>query len=102
MNFGIVLTDMRQTQVVLELLQEALDRAWMVRCFLTDDGVNMIKEASFIAMAGNERAHFSMCEHSAERFCKDVDLGALDGVVIVGGQYQNAELVRNSDHVLVF
>jgi hypothetical protein len=53
-------------------------------------------------MAGNELAHFSMCEHSAERYCQDVDLEAFGDDIIIGGQYQNAELVHNTDHVLVF
>ena len=102
MKFGVVVTDIRQSQLALEVLQEALERAWEVRCFLTDDAVNMVKDAGFIAMAGNDQANFSMCEHSAERFCKDLDLGRLGSVVTVGGQYQNAELVHNCDQVLVF
>jgi len=102
MKFGVVITDIRQSRLALEMMQEALDRKWDVRCFLTDDGVNMVKDADFIAMADNKQVHFSMCEHSAERFCQDIDLDALGDAVIVGGQYQNAELVHNSDQVLVF
>jgi sulfur relay (sulfurtransferase) complex TusBCD TusD component (DsrE family) len=102
MNFGVVITDIKQSQTALELMQSALDRAWQVRCFLTDDGVNMVKDDRFITMARNDQAHFSMCEHSAERFCQDVDLEAISDAVIVGGQYQDAELVRNCDRVLVF
>lgn len=102
MNFGIVITDIKQSQPAIELIREALARTWPVRCFLTDDGVNLIKDADFIALAGNELAHFSICEHSVERCCKEVDLNAISDVIIVGGQYQNAELVRNSDRVLVF
>ena len=102
MKLGVVITDIRQSQLALEMMQEALGRTWEVRCFLTEDGVNMVKDESFIAMAGNEQAHFSMCEHSAERYCQDVDLGAFGDDIIVGGQYQNAELVHNTDQVLVF
>jgi hypothetical protein len=102
MKFGVVITDMRQSQLALEVIQEALDRAWEVRCFLTDDGVNMVNNADFMAMTGHAQTHFSMCELSVERYCKDLDLEALGDAVIVGGQYQNAELVHNSDRVLVF
>jgi len=102
MKFGVVITDERQSQPALEMLQEALNRAWDVRCFLTEDGVNMVKDAGFITMARNEQANFSMCEHSAERYCQDVDLEAISDAIIVGGQYQDAELVRNCDRVLVF
>jgi sulfur relay (sulfurtransferase) complex TusBCD TusD component (DsrE family) len=102
MKLGVVITDIRQSQLALETMQEALQRAWDVRCFLTEDGVNMVKNDAFIEMAGNAQTHFSMCEHSAERYCNDIDLDALGDVVIVGGQYQNAELVHNCDRVLVF
>jgi len=102
MKLGVVITDIKQSQLALEIMQVALNRTWDVRCFLTDDGVNMVKNDDFIVMAGDGQAHVSMCEHSAERYCKDFDLEALGDLVIVGGQYQNAELVHNSDRVLVF
>jgi hypothetical protein len=102
MKFGVVITDMSQSQLALEVMQEILNRAWEVRCFLTDDGVNMVKNSDFMAMTGKAQTHFSVCELSLERYCKDLDLEAMGDAVIVGGQYQNAELVRNSDRVLVF
>ena len=85
MKLGVVITDIRQSQHALEMMQNALERAWQVRCFLTDDGVNMVKDAGFITMARNDQAHFSMCEHSAERFCQDVDIESISDAVIVGG-----------------
>lgn len=102
MRFGIVVTDINQADNASGMMKEALARDWPVRCFLTDDGVNMLKDEAFVRMARNDRAHLSVCEHSVERFCKDLDLEALKDVVIVGGQYQDAELVRNCDRVMVF
>lgn len=102
MRFGIVVTDINQAGAAAGLMKEALKREWFVRCFLTDDGVNMLKDEAFVEVARNERAHLSVCEHSIERYCHDLDLEALKDVVVVGGQYQDAELVRNSDRVLVF
>lgn len=102
MRFGIVVTDINQAGQAAALMKEALGRDWNVRCFLTEDGVNMLKDEAFIEAARNERAHLSVCEHSVERYCRDLNLAALQDVVIVGGQYQDAELVRNSDRVLVF
>lgn len=102
MRFGIVVTDIKQAGQVTLLLKEALQRGWNVRCFLTEDGVNMLKDEAFIEAVRNEHAHLSVCEYSVERYCRDMDLAALQDVVIVGGQYQDAELVRNSDRVLVF
>lgn len=102
MNFGLVVTDERQSQHVTDLMQAALAKDWNVRCFLTDNGVNLIRNEQFIKVADQQRVHLSVCEHSVERICPEVDLKALEDVVIVGGQYQNAELVRHCDKVLVF
>lgn len=102
MNFGIVVTDQNQSRIAADLMREALQRDWQVRCFLTDDGVNMIRDHLFVEMAQHNNVHLSVCEHSVERYCQDTDLEALADVLVVGGQYQDAELVRNCDKVLVF
>jgi hypothetical protein len=102
MRFGIVVTDSSQRQNVADLIAEALRRKWPVRCFLTDDGVNLVRDEAFMQLTGNGVIHLSLCELSVERNCKDLDLEQFSGSLIVGGQYQNAELVRNSDQVLVF
>ncbi|MBF0470269.1 MAG: DsrE family protein [Gammaproteobacteria bacterium] len=102
MRLGIVVTDERQANSAFEFLKSALALDWTVRCFLTDDGVNLIKNAEFITVARDDRVHLSACEHSIARCCDDFDLTGVEDAVIVGGQYQDAELVRNSDRVLVF
>jgi len=103
MILGVVVTDFNQAKNAINVMREALNRKWTVNCFLTDDGVCMIEGPDFLDMAKNEDTHFSfICEHSVERFCKDVNLEELAKFVVIGGQYQNAELVHNSDRVLVF
>jgi hypothetical protein len=45
----------------------------------------------------------SVCEHSIEKHAADtIDIQAHADFVIIGGQYQNAELARKCDKVLVF
>ncbi|MCW8936121.1 MAG: DsrE family protein [Gammaproteobacteria bacterium] len=103
MILGVVVTDYRHAKTAYQVMREALNRKWSVKVFLTDDGVNMIKDHEFLDMAENEAAHSAfICEHSVERYCKDVDLTKIEAFVVVGGQYQNAELVHNSERVLVF
>jgi len=103
MILGVVVTDYRHAKTACQVMREALNLKWTVNVFLTDDGVLMIKDRQFLDMAKNKDAYFPfMCEHSAERFCKDVDLTELEEFVVIGGQYQNAELVHNSERVLVF
>ena len=102
MKLGIVVTDQVHAATASCLLADALQRGWNVRCFLTDNGVNMLRDEHFIQMANNPAMHLSVCELSVERHCGDLPLDAMSDTVIVGGQYQDAELVRNSQRVLVF
>ncbi len=100
MRVGIVVTDARQGELAQALFEQALQAGHSVRCFLTENGVNLVKEPGFVALAAHAQAHLSLCEHSVERYCADFDLASVADQVIVGGQYQNAELVRNSDQLL--
>ncbi len=103
MILGVVVTDYKYAKNACKVMREALNRKWSVKVFLTDDGVHMIEDDEFLEMAKNEEAHSAfVCEHSVERFCKNVDLTKLEEFMVIGGQYQNAELVHNSERVLVF
>lgn len=85
------------------LLKAAQKRNIDTRCFLTDRGVFLLKNPEFMALVDEGKTHFSLCEHSIERYASDGVTGeGLDGRIVLGGQYQNAELVHNCDQVLVF
>ena len=103
MHLGIVITDESYLSVANGMLDAAAARGWQTQCFLTDTGVNLLADAGFIERAKACPNSVSLCEHSAERYSNGLfDLNVLGDIVIVGGQYQNAELVRNCDQVLVF
>ncbi len=103
MQLGIVITDESYLQVAVELLDAASARGWQSLCFLTDTGVNLLADAGFIERAKACPNSVSLCEHSAARYSGGrFDLNTLGDIVIVGGQYQDAELVRKCDQVLVF
>jgi len=103
MQLGIVITDESYLQVAVDLLDAAAARGWQSLCFLTDTGVNLLADAGFIERAKACPNSVSLCEHSAARYSGGrFDLKSLGDIVIVGGQYQDAELVRKCDKVLVF
>lgn len=102
MKLGIVVTDITQSATAACIIEQALGRNWSVRCFLTDNGSNMLKNVDFINLTDDPALHLSVCEHSAELHCKDLNLKEMSSAIVVGGQYQDAELVRNSELVLVF
>ncbi len=103
MRIGIVVTDQACCAHAIGLIDGATARGWEFRCFLTDTGVNLLADPDFVERAKRHPDSVSLCEHSAERYALgQYDVKALSEIVVVGGQYQDAELVRKCDRVLVF
>jgi predicted peroxiredoxin len=103
MRLGIVVIDDRCAPHAVGLLKAAAARNWDTRCFLTDRGVFLLKDPEFRQLLDAGTTHFSLCELSIERYGGDgVSVEGLEDRIVIGGQYQNAELVHNSDQVLVF
>jgi len=102
MNLGIVVTSESYAEQVLGLLEAAAERGWQLRCFLTDTGVKLLDEPRFVRFC--QAGHWvALCEMSLERYHIDaVKVQDQAPDIIIGGQYQDAELVKNSDRVLVF
>lgn len=102
MRFGLVVTNEQNADGARRLLEAAHGRGWECRCFLTDRGALLLKDPAFMASSAFAKTNISVCELSIERF-ENLGLHArnIDAHVVVGGQYQDAELVRNSDRVLV-
>ncbi|MFH1819374.1 MAG: hypothetical protein ABIK08_17525 [Pseudomonadota bacterium] len=103
MELGIVVTDEQFLPQVGALFDAATQRGCVPLCFLTDTGVNLLRDPGFVERARAHPNRVTLCEHSVERMgAENFDLQALADVVVVGGQYQDAELVRTCDKVLVF
>lgn len=103
MQLGIVITDECFLPQANGLVDAATARGWETLSFLTDTGVNLLADAGFVERARARPNSVTLCEHSAERYAAGrFDLDALADIVIVGGQYQDAELVRKCDKVLIF
>lgn len=101
MNLGIVVTRENHAEVALGLMQEAVTRGWQLRCFLSDAGVKLLDNVRFLDFCQGEH-WVALCELSLERYHIDSSkVLELAPNIIIGGQYQNAELVKNSDRVLV-
>jgi predicted peroxiredoxin len=102
MNLGVVISNKTHGAIALELLMAASSRGWQLRCFLTDSGVQLFDHPEVIKYVNN--GHWmAMCEMSLDRYqiAHDQVANTVPDLII-GGQYQDAELVRNSDRVLVF
>jgi hypothetical protein len=102
MRFGLVVTNESNADAARKLLEAAQERGWECRCFLTDRGALLLADPGFTTSPAFAKTNIAICELSIERY-EDHGLHAraIDPHVIVGGQYQDAELVRNSDRILV-
>lgn len=101
MKLGVVITDDKYAVQALGILQAALRRGWETRCFLTDSGVRLLNNPQFTALASSGSVMAALCELSVERYA-GIDPAPFADTIVIGGQYQDAELVKNSDQVLVF
>jgi hypothetical protein len=102
MQLGIVVTNDRYRDDVNGLIRAARNRGWEATCFLTDTGVRLLENPEFMAAARSFPKSVSVCEHSVEG--QGIATARIEGfdAIVVGGQYQDAELVTRSDRVLVF
>lgn len=103
MRLGIVVTDSAYLPIATGLIGAARARDWPTECFLTDTGVMLLADPDFMRLAGEVPGSVSVCEHSVEHYAPDaIDLAAIGDRIVVGGQYQDAELVHRCDKILVF
>lgn len=100
MKLGVVITEKEMAGPAIGLLESAL-QGNELRCFLTDSGVKALSEERMRRLIVRGAVDLAVCELSMERFHQQVP-EEIAGAVIVGGQYQNAELVHWCDRVLVF
>jgi hypothetical protein len=102
MRFGLVVTDDRHGDAAVTLLEAAQARGWECRCFLTDEGALLLTNPAFIASPAFSSTQVAVCELSIERYeDQGLNAAAISPHVVIGGQYQDAELVHKSDYVLV-
>jgi len=103
MNLGIVVTDDRLLDQAVGLAEAARNRGWNLHCFLTDRGVLGLANARLAHLIESGGLKTAICELSVERCPEETPTRLVEcDHVIVGGQYQDAELVKKSDCVVVF
>lgn len=101
MNFGVVVTKEGHSEAALGLLEAAALRGWQLRCFLTDSGVKLFQNPRFVKLC-RDGHWLALCEMSLERYHISIDdVKSTTPDIIIGGQYQDAELVKNSDQIIV-
>jgi len=98
MRLGVTITTEEFGGYATGLLAAASGRGWECRCFLTDTGARLLRYVPFQKLIESGRVSACVCELSWERFGD----GEPPPWAVMGGQYQNAELVHQCDKVVVF
>lgn len=100
MKLGVVITGKELAGPAIDLL-EAAAHGNQLRCFLTDSGVTALGREDMRELIAGGAVIVAACELSMEKFHQPVP-EAISDALIVGGQYQDAELVHWCDRVVVF
>lgn len=100
MKLGVVITEKELAGPAIDLLKAAAANNEL-RCFLTDSGVNALAEQGMRSLIASGALNMAVCELSMERFHQEAPADIAEAV-LVGGQYQDAELVHWCDRVVVF
>jgi len=97
MRLGIVASHESAGPHLAGLAAAAVARGWTCRVFLTDSAVKLAASAGLQGLAKAGAVRLDVCEHSWQHFGGE---GVPDGATL-GSQFQNAELVRECDRVVV-
>ena len=97
MRLGIVASHESAGTHLAGLAAAAAARGWQCRVFLTDSAVKLAASASLQGLAKSGAVRVDVCEHSWQHFAGE---SKPEGATL-GSQFQNAELVRECDRVLV-
>lgn len=97
MRLGIVASHESAAAHVEGLAAAAARRGWACRCFLTDSGVRLATSPALTALASAGAIRLDVCEHSWHQFGGEKAPAAAN----MGTQFNNAELVRECDRVIV-
>lgn len=102
MHIGVVVTDDKYINDAISLLRTASSKGFETECFLTDRGVLLLNFDNFTGLVDKIDCKVSVCEHSIDRLGETKNIEKFKDKMVIGGQYQDAELVSRSDKVIVF
>ena len=84
---------------VLGLTTAAVNKGHEVTIFVMDSGTRLLRDASFVTLAGAEGVSMSYCDHSAREY--EIDTDTLPTEVDGGSQLNNAMMNHQADRVIV-
>ncbi len=99
MTLGILLTTTRNLCHVLGITEAALGKGHEVEIFSMDEGVRLLENESFRALAQKNGVNVSFCEYSTKRLGVPTSDIPLENIT-AGSQFNNAMMARKAHKVL--
>ncbi|MCL4428879.1 MAG: hypothetical protein M1276_07845 [Deltaproteobacteria bacterium] len=101
MKLALLITTDKYKNHVENILSSAERLGYGIKCFMMDDGVNLLNDADYIYKLKEANAHVSLCEYS----CSIRNINDKVEGFEYASQYENATIMNElkaEDRLLVF
>ena len=99
MTIGILVNTDKNLEAVKGITEAALRKGHRVIIFAMDEGTKLLEDKSFTDLSQPEDVEMSFCDHSAQLL--GVNTSDTPERIIVGSQFNNSKMVKDSDRVIV-
>lgn len=101
MKLAILITTDKYKDHVDNILSSAKDMGYEIKCFMMDDGVNLLNDKKYVGKLKELNADVSLCDHS----CSIRNINEKVEGFLYASQYENASMINaltDGDRLLVF
>ena len=99
MTLGLLVTRDDCKEDVVGLATAAAEKSHTVMIFMMDDGVRLCEDRDVRRLEDVPGIVFSLCALNMDE--RAISKEGIPGGIEIGSQYQNAQMVHNSDRVIV-
>ena len=97
-QLGILITKYDNLEHISGIVRAARKAGHPVRIFLTDEGVRFTRDPKFLELLALDSVEVAACDH----ICEVLGIREKVGDITYGSQYDNANMMHDSERVLVF
>ena len=101
MKLAILITTDKYKGYVENIINSAKNLGYEIKCFIMDDGVNLLNDEKFVDKLKEVNSHVSLCEYS----CSIRNIHEKVEGFLYASQYENASIINElekKDRFLVF
>ena len=101
MKLALLITTDKYKDYLEKIINSAKKSGYELKCFIMDDGVNLLNDAGFVGKLKEAGSDVSLCEYS----CSIRSIHEKVEGFLYASQYENASIINaltNEDRLLVF